>query len=161
MNISDLQSLFSYDPQAGDLCWQAKGRGRIKKKAAGTLLSTGYLGVMCHGKRYFVHRICWALHTGKWPDRQIDHINGVKTDNRICNLRLATNAQNGKNTGLSINNTSGVCGVTYDKRNQKWRSLIKVDGKQIHLGRWSSFDDAVRSRKEAEQKYFGEWARRG
>lgn len=160
MKIDDLQLLFSYDLHTGNLYWRSKGRGRIKKKPAGTLLSTGYIGVVCGERRYLAHRVCWALHTGQWPDQQIDHINGIKTDNRISNLRLATNSQNGKNISRSINNTSGVCGVTYDKANKKWRALIKVDAKQIHLGRWSDFDDAIKARKLAEKKYFGDWARK-
>lgn len=91
---------------------------------------------------------------------QIDHINGDKTDNRIKNLREATNAQNGKNLKLSAKNTSGICGVSFDRQTGKWRATIKVDGKQRCLGRWVVFDDAVNARRVAEETCFGEWGRK-
>lgn len=159
MKTEVIKQLFDYDAQAGHLYWRARGRGRVKTRPAGTLLSTGYIGVVVGKKRYLAHRICWVVQFGEWPSDQIDHINGNKADNRLCNLREATNFQNGKNTRTHINNTSGVCGVTYDKVNKRWRSLIKVNGKQIHLGRWPSFEEAVAARKEAESQYFGKWAR--
>lgn len=159
MDIERIKQLFDYDAQTGHLLWRAKGRGRVKTRPAGTRLSTGYIGVVVGKRRYLAHRICWVVHFGAWPSDQIDHINGDKADNRICNLREATNAQNGKNARTPISNTSGVCGVTYDKVNRRWRSLIKVNGRQIHLGRWQSFEDAVKARKVAEQRHFGEWAR--
>jgi len=160
MNIDQLKSCFRYDPETGNIFWVAKGKGKIKKKPAGSKLYTGYIGICMGPKRILAHRIAWALHSGSWPDKQIDHINGIKTDNRIKNLRLATNSQNGKNHGKNKNNTSGYQGVSWDKINNKWRALIKVDKKSICLGRHVLFEDAVKARQEAEEKYFGEWARK-
>jgi hypothetical protein len=159
MNIDALKSLLRYDPDTGLIYWIAKGGGMIKKKAAGTLLYSGYLGISIGPKRWQAHRIAWALHHGDWPKDQVDHINGVKTDNRICNLREATNAQNGKNLGLSKANTSGFKGVCFCKQTNKWRSTIKVNFKQIDLGRFESIDQAALARKNAEQQYFKEWNR--
>ena len=159
MNLDDLRNLISYNPETGHLYWIAQGRGRIKKKPAGTTTSSGYLGVMIHGKRVYSHRICWALHYGTWPVEQIDHINGVKSDNRIINLREATNSQNGKNLKLSSRNTSGVSGVHFDNWAGKWRASIKVDGRSINLGRWNDKQEAISARKKAEILYFGEWMR--
>jgi hypothetical protein len=160
MNTEKLKSLLRYDPDTGNLYWIAKGKGKIKKKPAGTKLHSGYIGVLIEGRRYQAHRLAWALHTGSWPTDQIDHINGVKTDNRISNLREATNAQNGKNLSLSSVNTSGVAGVCFDKETNKWRAGIKVNHKQICLGRYKTFAEAVCARKLAEIKYFGEWVRK-
>jgi hypothetical protein len=159
MNIHELQQLLRYCPETGHLYWVAKGKGKIKKAPAGTLLHSGYRGVLINGRRFQAHRIAWVLHHGVWPLEQIDHINGDKTDNRIDNLREATNAQNGKNLPKSRRNKSGVVGVSFDIANRKWRASIKVNHKQINLGRFTRFEDAVVARKEAEQKYFGEWAR--
>jgi len=159
MNIERLKELFSYDPETGLLYWRARGRGRIKKKPAGTLLSTGYVGIVADGKRLLAHRICWAIANSKEPADQIDHINGVRIDNRICNLREAKNSQNGKNMSISKRNTSGVSGVSFDKINQKWRAYIRVDGVHLNLGRWPSIKQAKLARIGAEKKYFGEWAR--
>lgn len=159
MNINELKTLFSYDPDTGVIRWIAKGKGMIKKKAAGTLLHSGYLGICIGPKRWQAHRIAWALHHGAWPKDQIDHINGIKTDNRICNLREATNSQNGKNLKLSKANKSGVKGVCFCKQTNKWRALIKVNFKQIDLGRFTDLKDATNARKIAEEKYFKEWNR--
>lgn len=159
MNINELKLLFSYDPDTGAIYWIAKGKGMIKKKAAGTLLHSGYLGICIGPKRWQAHRIAWALHYGKWPENQIDHINGIKTDNRICNLREATNSQNGKNLGLSKANKSGVKGVSFETYTQRWKASIKVESKTISLGRFNSIEDAAIARKLAEQHYFKEWNR--
>jgi hypothetical protein len=98
--IETLQRLFRYEPETGNVYWIAEGKGRIKKKAAGTVVKAGYIGIMIDGKRYYAHRIAWALHHGEHPVDQLDHINGIKIDNRIVNLREATNSQNGKNLSL-------------------------------------------------------------
>lgn len=159
MNIDVLKSLLRYEPDTGLIYWVAKGKGMIKKKSAGTLLHSGYLGICIGPKRWQAHRIAWALHTGEWPKDQIDHINGIKTDNRACNLREATNSQNGKNLKLSKANTSGHKGVCFDKQTGKWRATIRVDGKSISIGRFDSIENAAKARKLAEQQYFKEWNR--
>jgi hypothetical protein len=151
--------MFRYEPDTGSIYWTALGKGKIKKKPAGTVTHAGYVGILIDGKRYHAHRIAWALHNGAWPDDQIDHINGNKLDNRIDNLRPATNSQNGKNLKLSIANTSGHTGVTWCKTLEKWRAVIKVDGKQINCGRYACKNDAINARKSVEIKYFGEWSR--
>jgi hypothetical protein len=159
MNIDTLKSLLSYEPDTGVIRWIAKGKGKIKKKAAGTLLHSGYLGICIGPKRWQAHRIAWALHYGNWPKEQIDHINGDKTDNRACNLREATNSQNGKNLGLSKANASGCKGVSFEKYTGRWKASIRVDGKSISIGRFSDIQDAIAARKVAEQYHFNEWNR--
>lgn len=159
MNINVLKSLFKYDPDTGLIYWIAKGKGMIKKKAAGTFLSNGYVGICIGSKRLFAHRIAWALHNNEWPKDQIDHINGIRTDNRISNLRQATNSQNGKNLKLSKANKSGVKGVCYETFTKRWKASIRVDRKCISIGRFANIEDAIQARKLAEQKYFKEWNR--
>jgi hypothetical protein len=92
------------------------------------------------------------------PSAQIDHRNGVTLDNRRSNLRLATAEENNRNRGAQRNNTSGVPGVSWHKRHQRWRVHIKVNGKQIHLGYYDARDEAIAARLAAEDKYFGEFA---
>ena len=84
-----------------------------------------------------------------------DHINRNALDNRKNNLRPANSKENARNRSKQVNNTSGFVGVSLDKEYQKWRSFIKIDGKMIHLGRYTQKDDAIRARLEAEFKYFG------
>lgn len=90
----------------------------------------------------------------------IDHKNGElsRFDNRKSNLRIATRSQNQMNKGKQKNNTSGVVGVGWHKASDKWAAYIAINKKQIHLGLFDKFEDAVKARKEAEDKYFGEWS---
>ena len=91
---------------------------------------------------------------------KIDHIHGrnSRNDNRRYNLRIATNQENTINAALKSNNTSGVTGVNWSKRHNKWVAQIKKDYKPILIGLFDAFEDAVKARKEAEKKYFGEFA---
>lgn len=161
MNIGDLKRQLRYDPNEGHLYWIEPRKGRQRHRPAGTVTSSGYIGVMVGPKRYYAHRLCWAIAHGSWPIDQIDHVNGNKADNRLANLREASNAQNGKNLKLSSANTSGVTGVVFCKETGRWRSIIKVDGKTIHLGRWPTIEQATKARREAEAVHFGQWARGG
>lgn len=93
------------------------------------------------------------------PDskQDVDHINHNPSDNRKANLRNVTRSQNQMNVGLSRNNKSGVTGVHFDSTNEKWVAQIGIDRKRKNLGKFDNFDDAVKARKEAEKKYFGEY----
>lgn len=82
-------------------------------------------------------------------------------NNRKSNLRICTHQQNCYNVKEYSHNTSGVTGVYFDKKNNKWCAKIKADGKNIWLGRYNTFDEAVKVRKEAEEKYFGEFQNKG
>lgn len=110
-------------------------------------------------KQFLLHRIVMNAPKNKRVDHII-HPKGKehKKDNRKCNLRLATASQNGMNSCLSKNNTSGVTGVSWHKGIQKWTAYIGYNKKLIRLGSFDSFEDAVKARKEAEEKYFGEWS---
>ena len=93
-------------------------------------------------------------------DYDIDHKNGKlsKHDNRKFNLRIATRSQNNMNHDLRNDNTSGVTGVVWNKNKNKWHSRIFINNKRISLGYYTKFEDAIKSRKEAEEKYFGEFS---
>lgn len=88
----------------------------------------------------------------------VDHINHVQYDNRKDNLRLTTQSQNTMNRSLGKNNKSGVTGVYFDNHSNKWAAEIKINRKKISLGHFKEFNDAVAARKEAEEKYFGEFS---
>lgn len=89
-------------------------------------------------------------------DMMVDHMHGKETrnDNRKCNLRIATKSENAHNVDKRKNNTSGVVGVCYKKNVNKWLACIMVERKNIVLGYFDNFDDAVNARKEAEEKYY-------
>lgn len=87
---------------------------------------------------------------------QIDHINHKRYDNRKNNLRIVTNSQNSMNKGLQSNNTSGVTGVSF--YNNMWNAEIRYNQKKYYLGSFDNKEDAIKARKEAEEKYFGEYS---
>ena len=103
-----------------------------------------------------MHQLILSTENGFIPE----HIHGSKTrnDNRKSNLRPATQMQNSMNTKLRTNNTSGVKGVHWRKDTKKWTATIWVNKKCVSLGCFVDFDDAVQARKEAEEKYFGEFS---
>ena len=92
------------------------------------------------------------------PNIRIDHQNHNTMNNRKSNLRRATSSENAMNSEISSANTSGVTGVVLDKKRNKWNASIMINYKSIHLGRFDKFEDAVKARKEAEEKYFGEFS---
>jgi hypothetical protein len=106
-------------------------------------------------KEIFLHRL--VLDTP--PNKFTDHINMNRLDNRLSNLRICNKAQNSINRNTPTNNTAGYKGVSLDKRRNLYRAYIKVDGRQIWLGYHESFKSAKLARIQAEQKYFGEFAR--
>ena len=90
-------------------------------------------------------------------DMVVDHINHDKLDNRKDNLRICSTRQNTMNQDVSKNNTSGITGVGWDKSSNKWIAYIKVNYRQITLGRFTNLDDAIQARMDAEIEYFGEY----
>lgn len=100
-----------------------------------------------------MHRLVMNAH----KNQMVDHIYHVKYDNRKSQLRIVTNQQNQFNSSLHKNNTTGITGVYWHKNKQKWESLICYNKKIIYLGMYDDFNEAVRVRKEAEEKYFKEY----
>lgn len=118
---------FVYDPVTGVLSWRGRNIGTLDK-------STGYLVCALNRKKEYVHRIVWRLMTGAWPTR-IDHINGVRTDNRRNNLRDATASANAQNRPLRRTPLYGALpGAYYHKPSRRWKSAIVVHRQQLHLG---------------------------
>ena len=105
-------------------------------------------------KEIRMHRLIMDCPKGK----VVDHINHCKSNNCKNNLRICTHSENMKNKKKSKNNTSGITGVTWKKRDKRWEAQITVDNKIIHLGYFKTIEEAAKARKEAEIKYFGEFA---
>jgi hypothetical protein len=148
--VETLRDLFNYDEVTGIVTWKKgiKRHGSGAGDIAGTKQKAGYILVRIYKQNYLLHRIIWKLHTGEEPCI-IDHINGDKSDNRICNLRSTTYAHNNYNMGLSPRNTSGHRGVTLTRGKVKpW--LVQL-GRQ-HIGTYSTFEEAVEARLQAEKQ---------
>ena len=147
----DLKAKLDYNPETGDFIWKIKARGIKYQSIAGT--TRRYIHISVNGVIYYAHRLAWLYVYGQFPTLQIDHINGIPTDNRICNLRDVSITANKRNYKISKANTSGVIGVTWNQQYGKWQAQICVDRKNIILGRFSDFNDAVKAREEASIKY--------
>ena len=100
-----------------------------------------------------MHRLIWKLVTGRDPETEIDHINGVRTDNRWLNLREVSIQGNGRNMQRQKRNLSGTTGVLWDASRERWAAAIVVDYVTIHLGRFVELNDARNARKAAEKQY--------
>ena len=151
-----LRSILNYDPETGIFTWKISNSSRAKVgDVVGCQSGDGYLRIQLQSRKYQAHRLAWLYVYGEWPEDQIDHINRIRTDNRISNLREVTNKQNLQNSGKRSDNTSGHPGVIWHKRISKWQATIKHNQKQIHLGYYSTIEEAIAARKAGELRYWG------
>ncbi len=160
-----LREAMIYDPDTGMLYWKERPLEHFKGTNAFGMWNTRYAGkpaLNCTNKRYGykegnfmgfqhrTHRVAWAIYHGEWPKQYIDHINGDRADNRLCNLRDVSKSDNHKNMSLASHSTSGVIGVSWNKKLGKWAAYIYDSGKRNHLGVYASKEEAVAARKAAE-----------
>lgn len=160
-----LRELLSYDSLTGTLTWLERPLASFPLEHAGRAWNTRYANRPAFARfdreGYYKgtllkrtlqgHRVAWAMHYGEWPNGQIDHINGDRTDNRIANLRVVDHVGNGRNRRRSRINSSGVTGVGFYRG--KWRATIGVAGGQVRLGVYGSLEAAIAVRKNAEAAY--------
>ena len=157
LTAEKLRMLLHYEPATGIFTWKVRAANSVKVgDIAGCPDGQGYLRVRVQSQRYRAHRLAWLYMYGEWPEDQIDHINRVRTDNRICNLREVTNKQNGQNAGKYSHNTSGHTGVSWNKHRSKWRAHIRHSQKSIRLGDFTNIEDAIAARKAAEKLYWSD-----
>lgn len=154
MKQEQLKNLLDYDPNTGNFIWKiARNNNQIAAgTVAGRLTKKGYRHIGIDGKQYYAHRLAFLWMNGIEPTKQIDHINGIKDDNRWENLREATNLENHQNIGLCKNNTSGYNGVYYNKKANKWVSHIKSNNEYIYLGLFGTAELANEKRLEAQKE---------
>ena len=175
-----LRQLLDYSPATGRLFWRERpaeffyGEGHKTKDHLAAMWNARcageecFLGVSATGYRrgsifaikHFAHRVIWEMQIGGCPD-VIDHINGDKLDNRLRNLRSASISENAYNSRLSRSNQSGFKGVSWKEEKKKWRAVIKVGVRQIHLGYFSDPIVAHKAYCKAAAEYAGAFARTG
>ena len=137
MTAEKLHELLNYCPDTGIFTW-IKRKGKLGKIAGS--INQGYIRIGINKIYYRAHRLAWLYMTGKWPTKEIDHINGNKSDNRFCNLREADrniNCQNLQKSRID-NKSSALLGAYPCKGTNRWRSQIFKDGKIIHIGCFST-----------------------
>ena len=133
MDQQRLRELLDYDAETGVFTWRvSQGRG-YAGAVAGTVRQDGYIAIKLDGRLYKAHRLAWLHEHGEFPDDEIDHINGDRSDNRPGNLRVVTRLINAQNRRRSqSNNRAGILGVS--RHRNRWQAQIEVAGKNKHLG---------------------------
>lgn len=142
---AELKAALSYDPEMGLFHWREKvSRKVVVGSVAGSRTWAGYTQITLFGHVCLAHRLAWLYMTGEWPS-EVDHVNGDRRDNRWCNLRECTAAQNRQNRSASH-----VRGYTYYKPTGKWQARIKKDGKSIALGYYRTAEEASAAYRRAK-----------
>ena len=150
-----VRRLFDYDPHSGLFIRKESARPRRWGGAnAGHLRRDGYVTIVCEGRKFLAHRLAWLWFYGVWPRKHLDHVNRVKNDNRIDNLREVTPAQNRQNSTVSGKSLSGHRGVCWHKKTSRWRARAIIDGRRVDLGEFENVSDAVAARVDAELKHY-------
>lgn len=147
-----LKSRLQYEPETGNFIRLQSGCGRLAGSIAGTI-KDGYVVITIDGVSYFGHRLAWFYMKGVWPSDKLDHEDTVRSNNKWKNLREANNFENRQNLAKPIPNVSGLPGACFIKGKNRWRSAIKVFGKKIYLGCFSSPEAAHQAYVEAKKKY--------
>ena len=151
LTAEQVRELLDYNPETGRFTWRIAPRGHKAGSQAGCTDSYGYVVIRTAGAGHKAHRLAWLIAYGEWPDDQVDHINGDRSDNRIANLRSLTNQGNQQNRRTAHRGIrSGLLGVS--PKRGKWRAQIKVDGKKRHLGLFDTPEAAHAAYLEAKRK---------
>lgn len=147
-NQEQLKSAFDYDGK--NLVHKINHANTKAGEIAGFVNANGYVVVRLLGKKFYAHRLIWVLVNGGIDGKDIDHINGIRNDNRIENLRLATRQENNRNLNCAKkNNKIGVLGVC--KKGNRFVSQIQIGGKYKHIGSFKTIEEAAAAYVNAKQ----------
>jgi hypothetical protein len=154
-----LKHLLEYDPEDGVFTRRVACRPCCRAGDEAGYMHKGYRRVTIDGSAYLVHRLAFLWMTGEWPTGHVDHRDGNKLNNKWSNLRPATWTQNQGNKPVRLDSTSGLKGVAWRPRIQKWVAYIGSNKQRVHLGVFTSKEDAHDAYVKAAQIRFGEYAR--
>jgi hypothetical protein len=155
---SELKQSLSYNPETGIFHWIKSTSSLIKiNDIAGCITGHGYIFIGVSGKRYYAHRLAWLYIHGNFPPEQIDHINNIRNDNRLSNLRLATNQENSLNSCMKSNNKSGYKGVSFDSQRGLWVARISFNGIYKYIGRFRTAKQASIAYDECAEKHHNQF----
>jgi hypothetical protein len=157
--LEDAKKVLDYNPETGVFVWKVKMGRQSAGALAGTVGHTPYIYIRVNRIPKLAHRVAFAWVHGRWPNGQIDHINGDKRDNRICNLREATSQQNMANSKRRSDNTSGFKGVRKARLPGKWWAYIYMNGKDTYLGTYDTPELAHQAYVKAAKIEFGAFAK--
>lgn len=159
LTVERLRELLHYDRQTGVFTRLIKAGGQPVGAVAGSPHSAGYVELRVDGKAYLAHRLAWFYVHGEWPPTKLDHRDTIRTHNWIDNLRPASDQENAQNTNAHVDNVSGFKGVSIHKKSGRFRATIRVDGRQKHLGYFSTGEEASSAYQDAAAKQYGEFHR--
>lgn len=154
-----LAALLEYDPESGEFTWRSRRGSALPRSVAGKLRKDGYTVIGIDGRSYAAHRLAFLYMTGRFPQRMVDHIDLNRSNNAWRNLREVTNSENQMNTAIRSNNSSGRKGVSWNKREGRWRADIRIGGKKKTLGYFECPDMAHMAYCTAANENFGDYAR--
>jgi hypothetical protein len=151
LDAKTLREVLNYDPETGVFAWNIQRRGMKAGKTPGCINTSGYRVIRFDGVLYFAHRLAWLYVYGEWPSSgHVDHINHLRADNRIANLRDVAVADNIRNRkGANKNSSTGSLGV--GRHGDKWRARVMVNRKNVHLGTFDSLEAASRAANKARE----------
>ena len=152
-----LKSVFLYDPETGEF---TRKKPNKRWPEVGTLTNAGYLQIYVKGKTYLAHRLAWLYMYGEVP-KELDHINTIRTDNRIANLRESSRSENQCNRLITCRNKAGVKGLSKVKKTGKWQAFIGIAGKSIYLGVFDNVEEGAKALEKARELHHGEFANHG
>lgn len=155
-----LKELLNYNPETGIFSRNIPTKRARVGYEYKTVGNHGYIVINILNKTYTAHRLAWLYIYGEMPSSTLDHINGIRIDNRIANLRVVTPSQNIINTKLRSDNKSGSRGVSWCKDRNKWQAYINIDGKRKPLGRFENKEDAEKAYLEYSINNYGEYIRK-
>lgn len=150
-----LKELVRYSPDTGEFVRLVSVPG---PKPSGGRHADGYALLRVDGEQYMCHHLARLYMTGELSNSPMDHINGVRDDNRWCNLREATVGENNRNCKIRSHNKSGHTGVSWYKRYGKWRVQVKHEGVVRHVGYFTDLQEAADAAKNARDALFGEFS---
>ena len=147
LTLDQVSAFLCYDPDTGEFTRIAHSKSSSGRRSGKSKLGAitrkpnagGYLAISVNNKSYYAHRLAWLFGHAQWPSGAIDHINGDKLDNRLCNLRICEAATNQQNIrAAKSGNMTGLLGVTPCNESGRYIASIMVDGRRIHLGRFDT-----------------------
>ena len=159
LDVKTASNYLNYNAKTGSFVWKVKTKTYNTGDIAGKANCRGYVSIWIGGKQYYAHRLAWAFCNGSWPIGDIDHVNEDKSDNRILNLRVASRSENMFNRGCNKNNTSGMKGVVFCKKTNRWRAQMMVNRKSVNIGRFKTIEAAANAYMLKAQEIRGEFAK--
>lgn len=160
VRVDQLRQRMLYDPTSGRFTRLiSTSSNAMAGSIAGSISTEGYIVIRIDGTSYRAHSLAWLYMTGDWPAALVDHINGVRDDNRWANLRQATNQQNCANGKRRRNNKSGFKGVSWGAKERRWKAQINENGRRVLIGLFTTAEEAHAAYSTRAVAVYGEFAR--